>query len=243
MVVANNTAPPNTTSAAPVRIAGTGKVTLAGCHFLNNHYALYVLRSSSKVTITYCTFSGNFAFTRSYGGGAAIYAGAAEVMEINNSTFFNDFTTGVASSGGAIYTGTNTVLQTVTFVGNYVVGAMAGGGAVWVDNRVEIMVRNVNFTGNWVRGDASEGGAIYARNNSAVSVVGGSMERNMAIGERARGELGDRHMCRLTPPTFGFMLLLLLLPAVLLLLHHQAMQLWCSPLLFNCKPAAYQLQG
>jgi predicted outer membrane repeat protein len=227
VVVANNTAPPGLAATAPVCFAGNSKVTLAGCQFLNNHYALCVHWSWSKVIITNCTFSGNYAFTQSYGGGAAIYAQAADVMEISNSTFFNNSGTGVASGGGAIYTATNMTLHTVTFVDNYLIGAMTGGGAIWVDHSVGIMFRDVNFTGNWVRGDASEGGAIYMRNNSAVSVVGGSFQRNQAIGERSRGELGGWHLgrcshaCGPVPATLTF---LLLPPPLLLLLLYPALQ-------------------
>lgn len=196
MMVADNGAPGSPRSRpgrwiAAVRVAGNSRAAVSGCQFLNNHYALFVdsTGASCNVTITDSTFAGNYALRESYGGGAAIYAEAAGAVDISNSTFSNNFATGVASGGGAIYTALNMTFHTVSFVENYVIGAMAGGGAIWVDTLVGILVQNSSFTGNWVEGDASEGGAIYGRKNSAISMVGGSLERNRAVGERARGEL------------------------------------------------------
>jgi hypothetical protein len=199
VTVANNSLPANVRendigpNSAAVRIAGNSRVVIASCAFLGNYYALVAQdNGSARLRVTDSKFTENYALKDSYAGGSAMYVGAdcCAAVNISDSSFSNNFVTGVGSGGGAMYTGSsNMTLHNVSFVKNYVVGAMAAGGAIWVDAGVKVNVSNSNFTGNWVEGDASEGGAIYARTLSVVSVLGGLFQGNRVYGERTRGRL------------------------------------------------------
>ena len=134
-----------------------------------------------------------FRDNRSGSGGAVAASGQARIVD---SVFRNN----QSQEGGAvlIFQNFNEPLNRLTvvgsrFEGNSVSGptvSFAEGGAIYVDARSELIVRDSTFRDNSVSGTRTgSGGAIFGQFNSVLTIQGSQFESNLA---RTTGNFADR---------------------------------------------------
>ncbi|MBX7105756.1 MAG: right-handed parallel beta-helix repeat-containing protein [Gemmataceae bacterium] len=136
-------------------VAGTGKMTLRDCSFINN-FAFYpsafggAVYLNGELLAERCNFQGNSVTT---GGGALAVSSAT----IRDSSFAGNYIVSgiVATAGGAIYSSGTLLLEGCNFTGNSAPSNRADGGAIWF-NGTSFTARNCLFAGN----SARSGGAL-----------------------------------------------------------------------------------
>jgi CSLREA domain-containing protein len=162
---------------------GTGHLTMTRCKVTNNQAIqgggvfLQNSNASTVVTITDCTFAGNFtpAKTGSGGGGALYFLGQFGSVNIQNSTFANNSAGG--NSGGAVgVSGPATVtLRNCTLSGN---SSANNGGAVRLYSQFtgKLSLLNSTVTLNSAKGT----GAGISRGGGTLAIVGSVVAQNTA---------------------------------------------------------------
>ncbi len=156
----------STGSAGAIGNTAAGILTILGSTFSGNSATGTsatggAVSSSGVLSISDSTFTGNSA---AKSGGAVYYSFAAVPLDIVDSTF----STNTATTGGALYTATNTSLDGATFTGN----SAGNGGAVLVAGG--LTASNATFASN----TASFGGAVYTQ--GSLTFVNATIAYNQA---------------------------------------------------------------
>lgn len=118
---------------------------------------------STRISINECTFSNNRVADGGGGGGA--YYGHATSVLIRQSLFADNLhlTDQSGMGGGAIRVdeGVDIEIRNSAFDSNF--SASSGGAILLGSSTVSVNIVNSFFEGNWVEGGASQGGAIYTK--------------------------------------------------------------------------------
>ncbi len=125
---------------------------------------LFYVPSGKKLTLRAMTLSGgNGSGAHANGSGGAIYTEASSTLTLERCTLSGNTTTGISTTGGAIYSAGTAVLTQCSLAGNASPGSAGSGGAVV--NLGTLTVVHCTFTGNSTGGF---GGGIF--NNGPLTL-------------------------------------------------------------------------
>ena len=158
------------TGAPYIYVIDGGGVALTGAPYI------YVIDSTVGENFTAGSLAG--------GGGGALtsspYTGFG-VLTLTNSSISGNFTTGIASDGGGIYSsGLYATLTDSTVDGNSTVGRASRGGGIFSYNGV-LTLSNSTVSGNSTAGTSSRGGGLFSAGGS-VTLTGGTVSGNSTAG-------------------------------------------------------------
>lgn len=174
--------------------------TITNCIFSNNAVkgtpdsgagggGLFVNGGTNSVTVTNCTFSGNYA--NNGGGGALIFSEADTGNTTVTNCTFSGNKANSGAGGGAGFNGNNVTLTSCAFSGNGAFAGDSGGGGggafVYATNRAT--VTNCAFSGNAANGNVSSsavGGGAYVFGNIAT-VTNCTFSRNAVSSSNGGG--------------------------------------------------------
>jgi hypothetical protein len=147
-------------------IASFDTLAVSNCNFLNNsaYQGGAIWEYANVATVSGCNFSRNMSLED---GGAILDDGT---MSVTNSTFSNNSTSVLGSSGGAIFNEAGLTLTDSMLSNNTAVG---GGGAVANENTANLTVTDCTLSSN----NADYGGALE-NIDSAVTVYGCTLANN-----------------------------------------------------------------
>ncbi|MCE2473916.1 MAG: hypothetical protein J4G18_18860, partial [Anaerolineae bacterium] len=118
---------------------------------------------NNTVVIRNAVFRDNSATGRDPVGGAIWFSGGVDSILIEDSFFIDNHTIG---SGGAIFLESSATINNTAFIGN----SAQNGGAIHVNNDVELTLTNSSFINNEVPESNGTGGALRFFNNSGSTV-------------------------------------------------------------------------
>jgi predicted outer membrane repeat protein len=139
--------------------------------------------STASVTLNTCTFVGNVGGGTS-GGGGAINVGATTTLNILNSMFMNNVSTGTGG-GGAIRGGSTLTLDVSNskFFGNTALASQAMGGAIHSSSTSpSALITDSEFANNSCNG---AGGAMRFSSNSTVTLNRVVVRENQTTGSNS----------------------------------------------------------
>ncbi len=193
-------------SGGAISFSGTGTKTIRGGTAFNNNYGHYnggaiaIYNSTQTVNIGVVgeadavTFTGNYTGRTNDGGGGAVVIWEPATVNVNNTTFTNNYTT---NAGGSIQVGDSRAIlninSTTTFVNTLTSAQRAYharfGGVIW-----NMGTTNITLPTGWEFSNyraSVDGGVIYNATGATKLAISGGMKFTTNRAERNGGAIWD----------------------------------------------------
>ncbi len=152
---------------------------------------------AANLSINNSAFENNKAVSNKFALGGAIYTGSTnnKILKIDNSLFEDNKVQSLlnATQGGAVYSGTNTVISNSFFKGNIAgiitnfddtssARASSGGAIAFNTSAKDALIENTDFVENSAVNTTKGGGAIYTNGKTNLTIIDSSFKDNTTYG-------------------------------------------------------------